>query len=572
MVLVACAALPLSLCCRSITVAQQSAPTSSRKQERQALHLSTSAETLPPPAIERLPVASHISSPVPHAPSVRLPRLPPVEALPYTNPEAIVGPPPKMLHELPAPALDRINERGERVPAPPPTLSLETVLRSVENDYPLLAAVFQERGITAGQLVAAEGPFNTNLVGEGKSVPLGFYQYTIGDMYLEKANWRGGKSFAGYRIGTGPTFPIWFGDLETNTGGEFRAGYTQSLLQGLAIDKRRAEFRKAQIARATAEPVIIGQRIDFMRAGAIAYWEWVAAGRKYIIAQQVLRTAVERNKVLAERVRRGDAAEIEQTDNQRIVVDREAKLIASGRKFQETAIKLSLFFRDAEGLPALPDPVQLPHEFPLPQPAIPEGLGRDVQLAMQFRPELRELTLKRQSVSVELSLAQNQMLPQLDSYTKVAKDLGTESPPIDKTPFQLEAGLVGGVPLERSAAIGSTRAAQAALAQVSAKTRWYQDKITADVQDTVSALIATYSQLRPRREAVQLTYRMEVAERRKYELGDSNLFVLNLRELDTRDAAALEVDAILAYFIATADYHAALGLDGLRAREAVGGP
>jgi outer membrane protein TolC len=253
-------------------------------------------------------------------------------------------------------------------------------------------------------------------------------------------------------------------------------------------------------------------------------------------------------------------------------VDREAKLIAAGRKFQETAIKLSLFFRDAEGLPALPDPAQLPHEFPLPQPATADGLPRDVQLAIQFRPELRELALKRQSVSVELSLAQNQTLPQLDSYMKVAKDLGTETPPIDKTPFQLESGLIGSVPLERSVAIGSARAAQASLAQVNAKTRWYQDKITAEVQDAVSALIATYSQLRPRREAVQLTYRMELAERRKYELGDSNLFVLNLRELDTRDAAALEVDALLAYFAATADYHAALGLDGLRIRSAARNP
>jgi|GEM_PF-4079170 len=60
---------------------------------------------------------------------------------------------------------------------------------------------------------------------------------------------------------------------------------------------------------------------------------------------------------------------------------------------------------------------------------------------------------------------------------------------------------------------------------------------------------------------------MEVAERRKYALGDSNLFVLNLRELDTRDAASLEVDAIVAYFVSTAFYHAALGLDGLRILE-----
>jgi outer membrane protein TolC len=163
-----------------------------------------------------------------------------------------------------------------------------------------------------------------------------------------------------------------------------------------------------------------------------------------------------------------------------------------------------------------------------------------------------------------MNLSRNQTLPQLDGFVAAAKDVGTETPPIDKTPFQLEAGIVGSVPLQRSAARGNIRAAQASIVQLNARLRWYEDKIAADVQDSVSAILAAHEQLRPRREAVQLTFRMEVAERRKYDLGDSNLFVLNLRELDTRDAASLEIDAIVTYFVATAYYHAALGLDGLR--------
>jgi len=500
--------------------------------------------------------------------TARLPRLPPPEDAPFTGSRAFVQPLPNMMRNLPDTAKILPNgKQPETVGQPTLTLSLETVLRSVEQDYPLLAAAFQERGIAAGDLLAADGPFDTRLVSGGKSVPLGYYQYTTADTYLERANRNGGRSFAGYRIGTGPTFPIWYGELETNTGGEFRAGHTQSLLQGLVIDKRRADLIKAQIARTIAEPVIVEQRIDFLRAAAVAYWEWLGAGRKYVIAQQVLNEASERNKILSERVRRGDAAEIEQVDNQRIVVDREAKLIAAGRKFQETAIKLSLFYRDEAGLPLLPDPRQLPHFFPMPRAPNPNQLTSDLQLAYQRRPELRELSLKRQSLNVERNLARNQTLPQLDGFITAAKDVGSETPPIDKTPFQLETGLVGSVPLQRSAARGNMRAAEASIRQVSAKLQWYEDKITAEVQDSVSAILAAHGQLRPRREAVQLTHRMEIAERRKYALGDSNLFVLNLRELDTRDAASLEVDAIVAYFVSTAFYHAALGLDGLRILE-----
>ncbi len=498
--------------------------------------------------------------------SVRLPELPSVETVPYTAPGAFLRSTPPGIEQLPSPQQPPTPaDRPENVPTPTPSLGLESVLQSVEQDYPLLAAAFQERGITAGELVAAEAPFNTMLTGEGRTFPLGFYRYTIANMMLEKANWKGGRTFAGYKIGRGPTLPIWFGDLETNDGGEFRAGFTQSLLRGLAIDKRRANFAKAQIARANAEPTIQAQRIDFLQAAAIAYWKWLGAGRKYVIAEQVLNTAQERDKILAERERRGDVAPIERVDNLRIVSDREAKLIAAGRVFQQAAIELSLFFRDAAGLPQIPMVTQLPHEFPQPRRPSVDRLPRDVQIAFQFRPELRELALKRQSISVDLNLANNQYLPKLDGLMMAAKDVGAESPPIDKTPFQLEAGVVGEVPLERSAARGRIRTARSALAQVNARTRFAEDRITAEVQDAMSALLASYEQIQPTSRAVQYTYEVERAERARYDIGDSDLFVLNLRELQTADAAAVEVDAIVAYYVARAVYHAALGLDGLRA-------
>src|SRR5687767_5227216 len=42
-------------------------------------------------------------------------------------------------------------------------LSLEEVIASVENHYPLLFAALQEQGITSGQLLTAQGAFDLNL-------------------------------------------------------------------------------------------------------------------------------------------------------------------------------------------------------------------------------------------------------------------------------------------------------------------------------------------------------------------------------------------------------------------------
>jgi outer membrane protein TolC len=503
---------------------------------------------------------------------VRLPRLPAEEELPYTDPRAILGPSGN-------PNL-RMDSSAEPLPLPPttteppaevvrgtPLLTLDEVLLSVERDYPLLAAAFAERGIAAGELLAAGGPFNTKFTSYGKTYPLGGYRYTVSDNYFEQPGWWGGEAYAGYRIGVGPTFPIWYGELATNSGGEFRAGHVQPFLKNLAIDKRRAELFKARLNRSAAEPEIRKQRIEFLQAAATAYWSWVAAGRRYVIAQQILSDAVLRDKILAARERLEDIAPIDRVDNQRIVLDRRAKLIFAGRRLQETAIKLSLFFRDLDGQPILPEPNRLPHTFPRVLPPQVQLLSADVQLAWRQRPELRELALRRQATVVQLNLARNQRLPQVDGILGVAQDVGQEKPGFFKTPFQLESGVYGSVPIQRSEARGQALAAQSLLAQIGARTRWTQDKIRADVQDAMSALIASHDTIAPISESVQLTYRMEVAERERYSRGDSNLFTVNLRELQTAEAAILEVDALSSYFIEQADYLAALGLDGLSRRQ-----
>jgi hypothetical protein len=47
---------------------------------------------------------------------------------------------------------------------------------------------------------------------------------------------------------------------------------------------------------------------------------------------------------------------------------------------------------------------------------------------------------------------------------------------------------------------------------------------------------------------------VENAERERYELGDSNLFTLNLREIATVDAQVREVNALADYYRAFALY------------------
>jgi hypothetical protein len=54
---------------------------------------------------------------------------------------------------------------------------------------------------------------------------------------------------------------------------------------------------------------------------------------------------------------------------------------------------------------------------------------------------------------------------------------------------------------------------------------------------------------------------MQDAELKNFELGNSNILFVNLREQATADARLLVIDALEQYFYAQAEYRAAIGID-----------
>lgn len=450
-----------------------------------------------------------------------------------------------------------VNEEADREP-----LELDDVINSVIASYPLLRSAMYERNIAQGNLLAANGEFDLKLKADSLNMPLGFYENYRQAVGAEQPLFGGGSIFGGYRIGTGD-FPVYYGERATKLGGEFKAGATIPLLQNRNIDDRRAGVWRGNWEVQSVEPEIQAQLIAFIQAASIAYWNTVAAGQNVRIAEDLLKNATERNDGLRRRVERGDAPDIELTDNQRLIVSRRTKLIDARRKFQQSTFKLSLFLRDESGQPRVIDESLLPREFPQADDPSSRNFEADIQSAIANRPELRALEILHEQLSIDLANAQNLCLPQVDAVLVGSQDVGNASDPKkdDKSPFEMEGGLVASVPLQRRKAKGKSQAVEGKLAQLHAKTQFTQEKIVAEVQSASVALNAAFQQLEQAHESLELARKMEAAERRKFDLGDSNLLLVNLRELSTADAAATEVDARLNFFDAQADYRAALAAD-----------
>lgn len=443
-------------------------------------------------------------------------------------------------------------------PAGDGDVSLNSVLLSVERHYPLLAAALLERDVTDGQLLSAEGAFDLRLQSSVNTIPRGYYRNTRTETLFEQPTKLWGTTlFSGYRLGAGP-FPIYDGKQETYEGGEFRGGVRIPILRDGPIDPRRANIEKAAIDRQAADPFIETQRLDFYRGAARVYWSVVAASQRLVLARELLRLARERNTGIATRVRRGDLADIELINNEQLIADRQARLIAAQRLFELTAIDLSLYYRDTIGNPVVLQPDRLPPRFPEAAPYDDARLVDDIQTAMRNRPELATIRLAREKQEVELRLAKNQLLPGVDFAATGSQDVGPPDQYSNKSGFEWELMVMFQMPIQQRNARGKVRSTKGKISQIRAREQFVEDRITAEVRNAASAVTRAYQAFLEFQKSAELARRVAQAEFRRFELGQSNILNVNIQELAANDSAVREVDAHAEYFRAVADYRAAL--------------
>ena len=442
----------------------------------------------------------------------------------------------------------------------PSKLQLDAVVSSVYANFPLLEAARFQRNVANGEILSAEGAFDTKFKSSTENLPLGYYENYRQALLLTQPLYGGAEVYGGYRLGRGQ-FQPWYLERQTNEGGEFKTGVQVPLARNRNIDERRAQLWKATYARQRTEPEIQSQLIDFVRDGSIVYWDWVAAGKKQLVARRLLELAVDRNEGIVARVEAGDLDPPDADDNQRIIVSREAKVIDAGRKVRQSAVKLSLFYRDDLGQPVIP-PEQWTPDFPAPTEIREDQLFSDITLALSRRPEIQTIDILRREIDVDYASAQNEFRPQVDALVFGSQDVGAPtSIKRDKSPFDLEAGIYADVPLQRRKARGKMSSIEAKVSQIIAKRQMVENKVTAEVQSAHVGLTAAWARVAKARESLRLARKMARIELQKFNAGSSDLLSVNLREQQAAEAAETEIDALLEYFQSKAIYRAALAED-----------
>lgn len=436
-------------------------------------------------------------------------------------------------------------------------LRLEDVLESVRRSYPPLLAALIERDVADAEVLASLGKFDLTLRARVDTDQFGYYRNErIFGGFEQYSQWNGASYYGGWRVGDG-SFAPYDGKLDTRSYGEWSGGLKLPLIRDRAIDPRRAELRKAEIGRRIARLSIEQQQLLITQLATQRYWSWVTAGLRRQVQQALLDAANARDTFLRESARLGQIAAIEVTENARAIVQRKSQVVEAERLLQQTSIELSLFYRDAAGQPVIPVREQLPPAFGVVDTLTDARLQQDLTAAISRRPELQRLEATADQLRIDSRLARNDQRPEIDFQVGFTAESGNATN-VRRGPQELKAALIFELPFQRRAATGKLQSAEAKLRQVDQRERFTRDQIEAEVRDAASAVRNAHDRVLLLRDEVRLARDLEEAERARFQLGDGTLFLVNLREQATADAAQREISATSDYFRATAQYEFAV--------------
>ncbi|PLR23030.1 multidrug transporter [Caulobacter zeae] len=420
-------------------------------------------------------------------------------------------------------------------------LTLAELLAASARASPQIVEQLARERQARSRALTAEGAFDTVFSVESRSRALGYYD---GDQVEARATRpfgdNGGYVYGTYRLSRGD-FPVYEDQAHTNELGEAKIGVLYALLRDRLVDERRTRRTLAasdiDIARFERQAVAIGVQTR----AVIAYQNWIAAGWRLKAYRDLMALAQSRRGGIERQVQLGAKPQILLTENEQNLVRRRALVVRAEGDLQVAANALSLYYRDAEGRPIVADEGRLPTAASALAGVQASATNTDPAAA---RPDLQTLLSRVDQSHARLALARNDLRPRFDLRLEIGKDIGSEGlggP--SRTPTEAVVGFRFSIPLQNRAARGKLDETRAEIDALQARGRFLRDQIAVEVEGIGIALHAAERLAKAAEQERDLAERLAAAERRRFELGSSDFFLVNQREETATDAAVRLVEA-----------------------------
>ncbi len=397
----------------------------------------------------------------------------------------------------------------------------------VQKHHPMSqqAALMVERG--EANFLKSKGNFDPKTFG------------TVDQKYFD------GKNYYS-QIHGGLKVPTWLGldiagGYETNDGlflnpqenvpqnGLWYAGLSLPVGQNLIVDQRRTEVRKARIFR---ESTKVQQQLmlnELLQKAGKAYWDWFRAYH----AQEVYREAVEAASIRMDAVRKraviGERPRIDTLEAGLQLQNRQMSLRQATLEVNNTALELSVYLWQEGTLP-----LELAEETRPPE--INTALSADFvplfnDSLLNNHPALQQYRYKVQELELDRRLKRERLKPELNlKYNALLEPMGDETW-ANYNSANYTWGLEFSFPLFLRKERGDLKLANIYVQETQLELEYKQQALNNQMRSSINEWDAVNDQLDISTQMVEDYQGLLNGEQRKFNAGESSLFLVNSREV-----------------------------------------
>jgi outer membrane protein TolC len=353
------------------------------------------------------------------------------------------------------------------------------------------------------------------------------------------------------------------GDLSSSVspvgqGGEIYTNFIMPLLRYRGTNPFSVAEKQAALDLKKAALDLQLKELQIQQKTGETYWEWVASKRLLDTSIKLLDLGTTRVSQVRKRVNAGDLPEIAFVEVQKEVQKRQGQVAKDTLNLKKTEIKLSLLLWNQEPKDGRLDvlPQWSPKEPHLPKPDALDltTMKESGKLAMlKMHPRLLSFPISKEIAQLDIDLAKQAFLPKLDAIVSPSYQLGQEG-----IGAAIKAGIKYEIPLRYRTATGKLRYAELDLQSLDVQYLFAYQELSAGLEQVLAELEAQWGIYNAAVGEWKTAQALEKGERTSFEMGDSTLFVVNIRERETADAYRKVIEseqdfhqAVLRYLVLT---------------------
>jgi outer membrane protein TolC len=297
--------------------------------------------------------------------------------------------------------------------------------------------------------------------------------------------------------------------------------------QGLFINQRMADIKKAKIAQNLNSAERNLQAIEVLYEASMSYANWKRSFEEVKLYENYLKNALTRYKGVSELIIQGDKPAIDSVEAGIAVTTRRLNLEDAQLKYTKARLELSNYLWYENNLP-----LELKEELQ-PEKTLSITIKETLQInelssfSLDNHPKIKALDAKIDLLKVEKQLKANALLPKLDlSYNYLSEPSAVDQYRME----DYKIGLNFSIPIFLRKERAGLKLAKLKIQDTQLSLQFERKSLENKLKSQQQEIISLQKQQAYNAELVQNYNQLLTAEDRLFGMGESSLFLINSRE------------------------------------------